>query len=103
MRPIGYMYKRVAAAPDWLKAPQVKDIYALSGCVSADFADYISSGGTTGSGCLTRPASCKRWRMSTRSRSKVCSCFTTRRTIFSSTSPSANGSLLRLSRPSRRR
>ena len=41
MRPIGYMYKRVAAAPDWLKAPQVKDIYALSGCVSADFADYI--------------------------------------------------------------
>jgi len=42
MRPLGYLYKRVATRPEWLKAPQVNDIYSLSGCVSADFADYVS-------------------------------------------------------------
>jgi hypothetical protein len=35
------MYKRVASRPDWLKAPTVRDIYSLSGCVSENFADYI--------------------------------------------------------------
>jgi len=41
MIPIGYMYKTVAAGPDWLEAPGVADIYALSNCISEDFADYI--------------------------------------------------------------
>jgi hypothetical protein len=41
MRPIGYMYKRVSAAPAWLQAPQVEDIYSLSHCISEDFADYV--------------------------------------------------------------
>ncbi|MCZ0736563.1 hypothetical protein [Phreatobacter sp. AB_2022a] len=39
--PAGYMLKRVAARPDWLVAPGVDDIYSVSGCISADFADYI--------------------------------------------------------------
>ena len=38
---IGYMAKRVARRPDWLKAPEVKDIYSVSNCVSDDFIDYI--------------------------------------------------------------
>jgi hypothetical protein len=42
MRPIGYLYKRVVARPDWIKAPSVSDIYSLSGCVSQNFADYIN-------------------------------------------------------------
>jgi hypothetical protein len=41
MIPIGYLYKRVSTNPDWLHAPAVKDIYALSGCISEDFADYV--------------------------------------------------------------
>jgi hypothetical protein len=42
VRPIGYMYKRVEKRPDWLKAPAVDDICALSSCISKDFADYIN-------------------------------------------------------------
>jgi hypothetical protein len=38
---VGYMAKRVAQRPDWLKAPEVKDIYSVSGCTSRDFMDYI--------------------------------------------------------------
>jgi hypothetical protein len=41
MVPIGYMYKRVAAAPEWLHAPHVVDVYSLSADVSENFADYI--------------------------------------------------------------
>ena len=41
MIPAGYMAKRVAACPDWLKAGRVVDIYSVSNCVSDDFADYI--------------------------------------------------------------
>jgi hypothetical protein len=41
MRSLGYLYKRVAARPDWIKASHVSDIYSLSGCVSTNFADYI--------------------------------------------------------------
>jgi len=41
MKPLGYMYKRVARRTGWLSASQVTDIYSLSGCVSEDFADYI--------------------------------------------------------------
>jgi hypothetical protein len=42
MRPLGYLYKRVATRPEWLKAPHVSDIYSLSACVSFDFTDYFS-------------------------------------------------------------
>jgi len=42
MIPVGYMYKRIAAKPDWLKAETVVDVYSLSHCVSNDFADYIN-------------------------------------------------------------
>jgi hypothetical protein len=42
MMPVGYMAKRVSVRPDWLNATQVKDIYSVSNCVSADFADYTS-------------------------------------------------------------
>lgn len=41
MIPLGYLYKQVSGRPEWLKAPQVNDIYSLSGCVSKDFTDYI--------------------------------------------------------------
>ena len=41
MIPAGYMAKRVSKKPDWLKASQVVDIFSLSGCASAYFADYI--------------------------------------------------------------
>ena len=42
MTPVGYMAKRVRERPTWLKAPHVKDVYSVSGCVSEDFADYIN-------------------------------------------------------------
>lgn len=38
----GYMAKRVAIKPDWLKANEVEDIYSVSGYISKDFADYIN-------------------------------------------------------------
>lgn len=38
---VGYLAKRVAQRPDWLKAPAVKDIYSVSGCTSENFMDYI--------------------------------------------------------------
>jgi len=41
MIPAGYMAKKVVTTPDWLKANGVEDIYAVSGCISKDFADYI--------------------------------------------------------------
>jgi len=42
MIPVGYMAKRVALKPDWLKTDRVTDIYSVSNCVSQDFADYIN-------------------------------------------------------------
>lgn len=39
--PAGYLFKRVSARPDWLAAPQVEAIHSVSGCISADFADYV--------------------------------------------------------------
>ena len=41
MIPAGYIAKRVSLKPDWLKAPQVVDIFSVSSCISNDFADYI--------------------------------------------------------------
>jgi hypothetical protein len=41
MIPVGYLAKRVVPRPDFLKAPQVVDIFSVSACVSEDFADYI--------------------------------------------------------------
>jgi hypothetical protein len=42
MIPAGYMAKRVSDKPADLKADTVIDIYALSPCMSKDFADYIN-------------------------------------------------------------
>ena len=41
VRPAGYLAKRVCKKPDWLKAPEVNDIYSVSGCVSTNFGSYI--------------------------------------------------------------
>ncbi len=37
----GYMYKRLAKRPDWLKSETVNDICSVSSCTSTDFADWI--------------------------------------------------------------
>src|SRR4051812_29348924 len=42
MQPLGYLYKRVSTRPEWLQAKNVEGIYALSGCISENFADYIN-------------------------------------------------------------
>jgi hypothetical protein len=42
MTPAGYMAKKVVERPDWIEAPQVDDVYSVSGCVSKYFADYIN-------------------------------------------------------------
>ena len=41
MIPAGYMAKRIYRRPNWLKAPNVADIYSVSGCQSENFADYL--------------------------------------------------------------
>jgi hypothetical protein len=41
MTPAGYIAQRVVKRPDWIKAPQVEDVYSVSGCVSNNFADSI--------------------------------------------------------------
>jgi hypothetical protein len=41
MFPAGYMAKKVASRPEWLKAEVVVDLYSVSGCVSEYFCDYI--------------------------------------------------------------
>jgi hypothetical protein len=41
MLPAGYLAKRISTKPEWLKAPQVTDIYSVSGCMSEVFADYV--------------------------------------------------------------
>jgi hypothetical protein len=41
MIPVGYMAKRIYTRPNWLKASHVVDIHSVSGCQSANFADYI--------------------------------------------------------------
>lgn len=42
MRPIGYLYKRVARAADCNLAPPVEDVFSLSRCISNNFCDYIN-------------------------------------------------------------
>jgi hypothetical protein len=39
--PVGYMAKRVSSRPEWLTA-EVENIFSVSGCISSDFADYVS-------------------------------------------------------------
>ena len=41
MIPVGYMAKRVSLKPQSVNADRVTDIYAVSDCISRDFADYI--------------------------------------------------------------
>ena len=43
MIPLGYMAKRVSAGSEWLKAPQVSQIYSVSGCISEDFGKWIDA------------------------------------------------------------
>lgn len=40
--PAGYLAKKVALKPDWIKADQVADIYSVSNCISKDFADHVT-------------------------------------------------------------
>jgi hypothetical protein len=42
MIPVGYMAKHVSPRTDWLKAARVEDVYSVSGCISKNFAEYIS-------------------------------------------------------------
>lgn len=42
MIPAGYMAKQVVTRPEWLKADRVADVYSVSNCISANFADYIN-------------------------------------------------------------
>ena len=42
MIPVGYLLKRIAKKPTWLKTDQVEDLYSVSGCTSKDFSDYIN-------------------------------------------------------------
>ena len=39
--PLGYMAKRIAARPEWLDVPAVRDIYSVSPCISENFCDYV--------------------------------------------------------------
>lgn len=38
---LGYMAKRIVERPDWLDETSVGDVYAVSDCISPDFADYV--------------------------------------------------------------
>jgi hypothetical protein len=60
VRPLGYLYKRVAKRPNWLKAAQVDDIYSLSGCISTPFADYINYWKHNGYWLFDSPAAIER-------------------------------------------
>ena len=42
MIPVGYMAKQVITRPEWIKNPDVTDIYSVSSCISDNFADYIN-------------------------------------------------------------
>jgi len=43
MIPVGYMVMRICSRPEWLKAPNVVDIYSVGACSSEYFInDYIS-------------------------------------------------------------
>ena len=42
MVPAGYMAKCITARPDWLGVDRVVDVYSVSGCISPDFADWVS-------------------------------------------------------------
>ncbi len=37
----GYMAKKIAKRPDFIKTDKVEDIYSVCSCISANFADYI--------------------------------------------------------------
>ncbi|MFT6178728.1 MAG: hypothetical protein ACJA1W_001069 [Akkermansiaceae bacterium] len=41
MIPLGYMAKRVADRPEWLKNSKVGQILSVSSCTSDDSADYV--------------------------------------------------------------
>jgi len=39
--PAGYMLKKIAKGPGYLKAPQVEGLFSVSGCISKEFTDFI--------------------------------------------------------------
>jgi hypothetical protein len=42
MIPLGYMAKVIPKTrPEWMNAPNVVDVFSVSGCVNDEFADYI--------------------------------------------------------------
>jgi len=41
MIPVGYMAKRVSVRPAWLQPARILDVYSVSGCISANFTDYV--------------------------------------------------------------
>lgn len=41
MIPVGYMLKHAEPRPDWIKAPQVREIASVSHCIAKPFAEYI--------------------------------------------------------------
>lgn len=44
MIPAGYIAKKIAKRPDWLKSDSVEDIFSVSGCISQDFSDDSNHG-----------------------------------------------------------
>ena len=56
MIPVGYMAKRIPTqAPDWLKAPTVRDIYSVSCCVNADLTEDVPRWKLNGYGLFNSP------------------------------------------------
>ncbi len=57
MIPVGYMAKRISKNPDWLGAPQVVDVYSVSGAFPKTSLTTSTSGNTTATGSSIRPKS----------------------------------------------
>jgi hypothetical protein len=53
---VGYLFKRMALRPEWIKKPTVKDIYSVSNHGSEDFADYIKYWKHNGWWLFNRPS-----------------------------------------------
>ena len=53
---LGYLAKRIVPCPDWLDVASIQDVYAVSNCISADFADYIDFWSHNGFWFFDKPA-----------------------------------------------
>jgi hypothetical protein len=56
MIPAGYMLKTVSAKPESISSASVKDIHSVSGCMSANFADYVAHWRHNGYWLFNRPS-----------------------------------------------